>query len=266
MERRFFSGTTVEQAVLAAARHFEIDPERVAYAQRDKRHGFLKIRRRVVIEVDPQEPEKKEVAPTAPADRGPSAAPQAPPYRAPAHRAPAEAGYSEEPADEEIDAEEADAEEIDLPHAETAEEAIDLAMELLAALAGLELTWSVSEGDDAYEVELSGPDSDVATEDDGQFLSCAEHLIPRLVRGMYGETVACRVDCDSFRASHEEELQRLAERVAAEVLAEGESQLLDPMSPSDRRIIHISLADRPGIETESEGNGYFKRVAIIPTS
>ena len=55
MERQFFSGNTIEQALMAAAR--------VAYTLRDKKHGFLNIRRRVVIEVDPEAPEKPEPAP-----------------------------------------------------------------------------------------------------------------------------------------------------------------------------------------------------------
>ena len=62
MERQFFSGNTLEQAVLAAARHYGLDPSRVAYSVRDKKHGFLNIRRNVVIEVDPSEPELPEEA------------------------------------------------------------------------------------------------------------------------------------------------------------------------------------------------------------
>jgi predicted RNA-binding protein Jag len=36
------------------------------------------------------------------------------------------------------------------------------------------------------------------------------------------------------------------------------------MNPSDRLIVHITLADDPAVETESEGDGYFKRVTIRP--
>ena len=63
MERQFFSGNTVEQAVLAAARHYGLDPDRVAYTLREKKHGFVIVRRRVVIEVDPDVPEQPEGAP-----------------------------------------------------------------------------------------------------------------------------------------------------------------------------------------------------------
>ncbi|MEL7058514.1 MAG: hypothetical protein AAGN46_00665, partial [Acidobacteriota bacterium] len=62
MARQFFSGNTLELAVLAAARHFQIEPERLAYTERAKKQGFTGIRRKVVIEIDP---EHAELAPEA---------------------------------------------------------------------------------------------------------------------------------------------------------------------------------------------------------
>ncbi len=42
----------------------------------------------------------------------------------------------------------------------------------------------------------------------------------------------------------------------------GGTRTLRPMNPADRRIVHLALADDPDVETESQGNGYFKRVSI----
>ena len=56
--RRFFSGNTLEQAVMQAASHYQIDPDEVAYRKIEKRHGFLKTRRGVVIDVDPDNPRR----------------------------------------------------------------------------------------------------------------------------------------------------------------------------------------------------------------
>ena len=72
MKRQFFSGNTLEQAVMLAARHFGIDPERVAYTLREKKHGFIKVRRRVMIEVDATAPERspEETEPGPPAEVG----------------------------------------------------------------------------------------------------------------------------------------------------------------------------------------------------
>jgi spoIIIJ-associated protein len=54
--RRFFSAPSLTQALLAAARHHKVDPDDVAYEVIDKKHGFLKTPRGVVIEVDPEAP------------------------------------------------------------------------------------------------------------------------------------------------------------------------------------------------------------------
>ena len=56
MQRQFFSGNTIEQAVMAAARHYKVEPEKLAYKLREKKHGFLNVRKRIVIVVDPDAP------------------------------------------------------------------------------------------------------------------------------------------------------------------------------------------------------------------
>ena len=41
-------------------------------------------------------------------------------------------------------------------------------------------------------------------------------------------------------------------------------QLLPPLSPGERRLVHLALAQDPEVETESEGDGFLKRVAVRP--
>ncbi len=57
-ERRYFSGNSIEQAVMSAARHYKVDPKNLSYKEMEKKHGFVKTRRGVVIEVDPSNPRK----------------------------------------------------------------------------------------------------------------------------------------------------------------------------------------------------------------
>lgn len=82
--RRFFTGASLEQAVMQAARYHQVEPEELAYTEVEKRHGFLRVRRRVVVEVDPDHPRRspapEEVAP-APEAPSPPAAEPAPPAR-----------------------------------------------------------------------------------------------------------------------------------------------------------------------------------------
>lgn len=61
LKQRYFFGDTLEQAVMRAASHFQLHPDEVAYQRVEKRHGFLRVRRRVVIEVDPDRPKRAEM-------------------------------------------------------------------------------------------------------------------------------------------------------------------------------------------------------------
>lgn len=146
------------------------------------------------------------------------------------------------------------------PHAEAAK----TAAELLLRVAGLDLEPRVLQGEDRLEVDLSGPDVDWCFADDGELVLAIEHLLPRLIRSMSGEAVLVRVDCDNFQEIREERLRSLAQQMAEEVRRFGKPRTLEPLNPADRRVIHVTLADDPHVITESEGDGYFKRITIRP--
>ncbi len=339
-KRRFFSGDSLQQALVQAANYFNLDPSYVAYKSLEKRHGFLKTRRKVVIEVDPDNPRRETPAPPLPpAERAvpppppsayltrdsslPSSEPDsmdAPPRTAPAEQPPrrererperAERGGRDRGGDRgrregdrdrprrgrgddaprrprrsPLDVEEA--RQPAAPVAEGAEglvtlpekprgiseryppaagamaEAASKSASLLIRIAGLDLEARVFQGEERLEVELLGDDVDWCFADDGEFLNSVEHLLPRMIRTLAGEAPAVRVDCDNFHEIREERLRSLAQRIAEDVRRKGRPRILEPMNPADRRIIHTTLADDPGVATESEGDGYFKRVMIRP--
>jgi spoIIIJ-associated protein len=143
-------------------------------------------------------------------------------------------------------------------------EAAAKAAELLLRITGLDLAPRVLQGEDRLEVDLSGADADWCFADDGELVLAIEHLLPRMIRSQSGEPTLVRVDCDNFQEIREERLRSLAQRMAEEVRRFGKPRTLEPMNPADRRIIHVTLADDPHVVTESEGDGFFKRVMIRP--
>jgi len=145
-----------------------------------------------------------------------------------------------------------------------AAEAAAKGAELLLRIAGLDLKPRVFQGEERLEIDLAGEDVDWCFADDGELLMAVEHLLPRMIRTASGEAVALRVDCDNFHEIREERLRSLAQRVAEDVRRRGKPRILEPMNPADRRIIHTTLADDPHVQTESEGDGYFKRIMVRP--
>lgn len=87
-QRMYFSGVNVDQALVKAARHFGLEPSELSYEVLDKKHGFVRRRRGVVIVVDPDAP--RPAAPSEPETvaAGPAEAAVAPPVepQAPAPR------------------------------------------------------------------------------------------------------------------------------------------------------------------------------------
>jgi len=251
MKRQFFTGNTLEQAVLAAARQIGVEPERVAFKPREKKHGFLKVRRRVVIEVDMESPVLAEGERSVELSALPSGGPPSPPPLVRPGSRPA------------VDEEEPEVEEA-VPPPSSESEAVRRALLEILRFLRLEAEVSLRRGEDGFEVELTGEGAEVLTRDEGQVLQSVEYLVPRMVRGWLGHGVPVRVDCEGFRESRAAEIEKLAARIAEEVQRDGVAQSLDPMSPADRRLVHLALAEHPDVETESEGDGYYKRVRISP--
>jgi len=72
------------------------------------------------------------------------------------------------------------------------------------------------------------------------------------------------LDIENYRNKRETTLRELASKVAEKVKRTGKPQLLEPMNPFERRIIHMALQNDPDVYTKSEGNGTLKMVKICP--
>jgi len=69
---------------------------------------------------------------------------------------------------------------------------------------------------------------------------------------------------EGYRSRREQQLRQLARRVAEQVTQTGHSQVLEPMPPNERRLIHIELRDDQYVYTESKGEGRHRKVVIYP--
>jgi len=94
----------------------------------------------------------------------------------------------------------------------------------------------------------------------------ALQLLTNVFVGQQNSDVRVIVDSENYRIRHEEQLIRLAYRTAEHVVKSGQSRLLEPMNPYERRLVHTALNDFGGVETKSEGDGLYKQVRIIATN
>ena len=127
-----------------------------------------------------------------------------------------------------------------------------------------EVTARLDETDDAVEGELSGADCRVLTAAGGKGLDALQYLCNRVLNRRLAEHLPVHLDCDGFKDRRAVKLQERAEAAADEALRRGAPVTLGPLTPAARREIHLALADDSGVETDSDGEGFLKRIVIRP--
>lgn len=135
---------------------------------------------------------------------------------------------------------------------------------LIAALArasGLPLSARLERGPETTVVHLEGGDA-FLLEDDGAVLQALEHLLQRAL----GERFSGRLvlDATGYREAREARLTERARAWADEVRRSGRPRELPPMNAYDRRLVHLAMAEEPGVRSFSVGEGSRRRVTIAP--
>jgi len=99
----------------------------------------------------------------------------------------------------------------------------------------------------------------------GQTLDAIEYIVNRIV-ARDDEPAAGRIviDVERYRERRRDHLTLLAERLAGKVRETGRPVTLNPMSPRDRRIVHLALQQDASVATRSQGDGHFRKILIVP--
>ena len=113
-------------------------------------------------------------------------------------------------------------------------------------------------------IDINGPDSGLLIGRRGNTLQSLQFIVQSIVRQQFDQDIRVALDVEQYRRRREDSLREMADRVADRVAQTGRSITLEPMTPSDRRVIHLYLGERDGIRTESVGYGESRKVQIIP--
>ncbi len=99
----------------------------------------------------------------------------------------------------------------------------------------------------------------------GQTLDAIEYLLNRIIsRDDGGTSARVAVDVERYRDRRREYLEALARRLAEKARQTGRVVTLNPMSPRERRIVHLALEVDPTVTTRSQGEGHLRKVLILP--
>lgn len=98
----------------------------------------------------------------------------------------------------------------------------------------------------------------------GQTLAALQLILMKIVYRQLGEWFRLVVNVGDYRERRQESLERMALSAAQKVKFSGEEYSFQPMSPAERRIIHLTLTSHSDVTTESEGEGRERRVVVKP--
>jgi spoIIIJ-associated protein len=112
--------------------------------------------------------------------------------------------------------------------------------------------------------DLDGRDKEILLERGADVLKALEHLAFKALRlePVFHEKI--HIDSGGYRALRFEELKMTARVAAERVQISKQPFRLNPMSSRERRIVHLTLKDVPGVRTESVGVGEERQVVIHP--
>ena len=124
----------------------------------------------------------------------------------------------------------------------------------------------------AHQEDVGGPVFDIDGDDSGlligrrgETLRALQFLVNFIAGRQLGERVRIFLDVAGYQGRRYEALANMAQRVAQRVAATGRSVTLEPMPPNERRVVHMALADSPGVTTASSGFGDGRQVVVEPT-
>jgi len=110
----------------------------------------------------------------------------------------------------------------------------------------LEVTAQLTVGEEALDGELKGGDVRLLTGGGGKGLDALQYLCNRILTRRLPRHAPVHLDTDGFKRRS------------------GNPVVRGPRTPAARRDSHLALADDPGVETTSDGEGFLKRVVIRP--
>ena len=146
---------------------------------------------------------------------------------------------------------------------ETAEEAKKFLEGIFRAI-GLSVTIEKMANEDRVLLNLHGDGLGILIGKRGRTLASLQYLTNLAAGKLYHHRYFVLLDVENYRIRREQTLTTLALRLADKAKRTGAPVALEPMDPAERRMIHLALQEDPDVMTESEGEGSYRHIVILP--
>lgn len=127
---------------------------------------------------------------------------------------------------------------------------------------GLGLEARVETTADGTRINLEGEGAETLLARRGEGLQALQHIVDSAFRRQLGEQKRLLLDCMDFRRGKDNELKGMAKVLAAKARDSGVEQSIGPLNAYERRLVHLAVAEVPGVTSESIGDAAVKTVTI----
>ncbi|MBW1892407.1 MAG: Jag N-terminal domain-containing protein [Deltaproteobacteria bacterium] len=146
-------------------------------------------------------------------------------------------------------------------------EPADLGLDILKRIVNLitdDTDITVEQDNEKVAFQINGGNSSVLIGKKGQNLEAIQYIIDKVINRHSEKRVIVEVDVEDYFQKRKEKLVELAEKLAEKVKKTRKPSTLKQMNIQERRIIHLALKKDRSVRTQSIGDGYYRKLVIIP--
>jgi len=144
---------------------------------------------------------------------------------------------------------------------DTTQPIVDFLVKFTAAL-GIKATVGVEQTANGPRLNIAGEEAELLVRHRGEPLKALQHVVDMAYGRSLPDDQRVFVDALEYRKGKDVELTQMAKLIAEKVKQSGVDQQLGPLNPYERRLVHIAVAEVPGVTTESIGDAFSKTVHI----
>lgn len=128
-----------------------------------------------------------------------------------------------------------------------------------------EVTIDEYEGDEGELIlDITGDDLAILIGRHGRTLDALQFVVSAITVRSMGFRYPVIVDVEGYESRQREKLESIARSTANKAASQHRSVKMRPMTPYERRIVHIALRDDDRVDTASEGEGSARHVVVVP--
>ena len=127
---------------------------------------------------------------------------------------------------------------------------------------GISATVATEETEDGPRLNFEGDEAELLARHRGEPLKALQHIVDSAFGRDIRDERRVFIDALGYRKGKDVELRQMAKLLAEKAKQSGMDQQLGPLNPYERRLVHMAVAEVPGVTTESIGDAFSKTVLI----